>query len=608
MTLTTVVHRAAIGQVRRLRIATVRRSISEVSALSEHPPTATHQLGALHERHLAAQGLRRSRGSFYTPDDVVEGLLDVALMPLIEERAGDADGLSRIRILDPSCGTGNFLAGAARRLVTALSNAGLETEVAARIAFGRCVVGVDIDIEAVVLGREALAMEAGCGLEASDLESTVIAADALALERGDSTPSLFDDAESDSWRARLQGWDCPDGFDLVIGNPPFLSQLSSSTARTKNQSAGSRRRFGEGVAALTDTSAVFVLLGMRLTRPGGTLCMIQPLSFLAARDAGGVRRSVLDAAALTDVWIPGERVFEAAVDVCAFACVLGFSRGEIQLRVGRSFERQGTLPPSDSDQATWSRFLAESRGLPTRDLVTSGVLGDVTDATSDFRDFYYGLAPHVIDQIDEAPTCPRVATVGLVDPARIRWGERSTRLDRRRIGHPRVRTTDLEEKVRRRAERLLVPKVLVATQSRVLEAAVDENGSYIPSVPLISLLPREVSLWHVLAVVSAPPVLLIAVRRHSGAALAQDALRLGARDCLDLPLPADRDGWNEAARLIEAASGAPDDEQRLELLREYANVVCSAYGCPEDLELVAWWWERLTGVGRDATQGRLGTP
>jgi len=579
-----------------------------VSTLSKHPPTATHQLGALHERHLAAQGLRRSRGSFYTPDDVVEGLLDVALMPLIEERAGDADGLSRIRILDPSCGTGNFLAGAARRLVTALSSAGLEPELAARIAFGRCVVGVDIDIEAVALGREALAMEAGCGLESSDLETTVVSADALSLERGDSTPSLFDDAESDSWRARLQGWDCPDGFDLVIGNPPFLSQLSSSTARTRDQSAGSRRRFGEGVAALTDTSAVFVLLGMSLTRPGGTLCMIQPLSFLAARDAGGVRRSVLDAAALTDVWIPGERVFEAAVDVCAFTSVLGSDRGEIQLRVGRGFERHGNLPPSDSDYATWGRFLAESRGLPTRNLVTSGRLADVADATSDFRDFYYGLAPHVIDQIDDVPTCPKVVTVGLVDPARIRWGEQSTRLDRRRIEYPRVRLADLEEKVRRRAERLLVPKVLVATQSRVLEAAVDADGMYIPSVPLVSLIPRDVGLWHVLAVVSAPPVLLVAVRRHSGAALAQDALRLGARDCLDLPLPADRDGWDESARLIEAASRTADDQRRLEILRDYANVSCAAYGYPGDLELVSWWWERLTGGGRDVTQGRLGTP
>jgi len=579
-----------------------------VSALSKHPPTATHELGALHERHLAAQGLRRSRGSFYTPDDIVEGLLDVALMPLIEERAGDADGLSRIRILDPSCGTGNFLAGAARRLVIALTGAGLEAEVAAKVAFGRCVVGVDIDNEAVALGREALAMEAGCGLAASDLESTLVAADALALEREDSTPSLFDDTESDSWRVRLMDWGCPDGFDLVIGNPPFLSQLSSSTARSRDQSAGSRRRFGEVVAALTDTSAVFVLLGLSLTRPGGTLCMIQPLSFLAARDAGGVRRSVLDAAALTDVWIPGERVFEAAVDVCAFTSVLGSDRGEIQLRVGRRFERHGTLPPSDSDHATWSRFLAESRGLLTRDPVTSGVLADVADGTSDFRDFYYGLAPHVIDQIDEAPTCPKVVTVGLVDPARIRWGEQSTRLDRRRIEYPRVRLTDLDEKVRRRAERLLVPKVLVATQSRVLEAAVDPDGIYIPSVPLVSLIPRDVSLWHVLAVVSAPPVLLIAVRRHSGAALAQDALRLGARDCLDLPLPADRDGWDESARLIEAASRTSDDQRRLEILHEYASVACAAYGYPGDLELVAWWWERLTGGGRDATQGRLGTP
>src|SRR5579863_931991 len=55
---------------------------------------------------------RKQRGHFSTPPRLVEYILDACgYIPTAD--------LSRIRVLDPACGSGNFLAGAARRLVTA---------------------------------------------------------------------------------------------------------------------------------------------------------------------------------------------------------------------------------------------------------------------------------------------------------------------------------------------------------------------------------------------------------------------------------------------------------------------------------------------------------
>jgi hypothetical protein len=63
----------------------------------------------------AAGHRRKTSGSYYTPPELVECLLSTALDPVADE-ATDAGAL---RICDPACGSGHFLAAAARHNSTA---------------------------------------------------------------------------------------------------------------------------------------------------------------------------------------------------------------------------------------------------------------------------------------------------------------------------------------------------------------------------------------------------------------------------------------------------------------------------------------------------------
>lgn len=567
----------------------------------------THHLGALHQQHLEAEGLRNRQGSFYTPSHIVEGLLDVCLAPILEERSGDLSALARVRVLDPACGSGNFLAGAARRIVQSLVSAGAQPSVAVRIAFSECIIGVDIDESAVLLSRQALALESGTVLDQADLESNVIVADALDMDFSDGPLQLFASEDSPNWARLMEDWGSESGFDLVVGNPPFLSQLSSSTARSKAQTYREHSRFGSAVGKLTDTSAVFLLLGAKLTRTRGTVCMIQPLSFLAARDAAGVRETLIRTGSLTHVWVARERVFDAEVDVCAVVSRPDVEQGSVELLTGPEFLSGPSVLLGPEDASTWSRLLAATSGVPRRNLATEGVVADVATATSDFRDFYYGISPHVVEGASSGNSLPRVLTVGLIDIAVIRWGEQSTRINKRRFERPHLEVSELDLGLKRRVEELLVPKVVLATQTRTLEAAVDEDGVFVPSVPVVSIIPQAIDLWHLVAAVNAPPVLLVALQRHSGSGLGAEALRLSARDALALPLPRDDQAWSEAARLIEAVTRSRAGKERAALLREYASAASAAYGCAGDQELIDWWWGRLPRGDRDS-QERLGTP
>ncbi len=115
---------------------------------------------------------RKVSGSYYTPDSLVQALLDETLDPLIEETvAGKEDkaaieSLLDLRIIDPACGSGHFLLAAARRLasrIARLSSPGTPSEddyrhwlreVARRSLFG-----VDRNPMAIELAKVALWIE-----------------------------------------------------------------------------------------------------------------------------------------------------------------------------------------------------------------------------------------------------------------------------------------------------------------------------------------------------------------------------------------------------------------------------------------------------------------
>jgi hypothetical protein len=68
---------------------------------------------------------RKTTGSYYTPDSLVQVLLDSALDPVLDrveaEAEDPAEALLSVKVIDPACGSGHFLLAAARRVATRLA-------------------------------------------------------------------------------------------------------------------------------------------------------------------------------------------------------------------------------------------------------------------------------------------------------------------------------------------------------------------------------------------------------------------------------------------------------------------------------------------------------
>ena len=118
---------------------------------------------------------RKTTGSYYTPDQLVQLLIVSALLPVIADRLSKAStpeekekALLAIRVLDPACGSGHFLLAAARRLALELARirAGDEEpseelrQECLREVVAHCIYGVDKNPMAVELCKVALWIEA----------------------------------------------------------------------------------------------------------------------------------------------------------------------------------------------------------------------------------------------------------------------------------------------------------------------------------------------------------------------------------------------------------------------------------------------------------------
>ena len=222
--------------------------------------------------------------------------------------------------------------------------------------------------------------------------------------------------------------------------------------------------------------------------------------------------------------------------------------------------------------------MAETTGVPGVEL-HGRPLSEEARATADFRDQYYGLVGAVRDDGDGPP----LVTSGLIDAGRCVWGVRPARFARQSFAAPRVDLHCLSAPMQAWAATRLVPKVLVATQTPVIEAVVDAAGAWLPSVPVITVMPVSATrLWSVAAVLTAPAV---------SAWAAANLFRCGpvgrchqaecGRQVGSIPLP--ERPWDGAAAAL-----AEGDIDRC------ARLMDVAYGT----DVYDWWRERLTRRSR----------
>jgi len=188
-------------------------------------------LGNVYEQYLGyvqgregGQSKRKKQGIYYTPTYIVDYIVRNTLGKAIEEKS--LREIENIKVLDPACGSGSFLIkafdvlsekikktrGRKNRLDAALQKYNILTS---------NIYGVDLDSQAVEIARLNLLLQA---LEPNHklpmLNENIKVGNSL-IEDKKITDSAFE------WKKEFKEVFDKGGFDVVIGNPPYLKEMDN---------------------------------------------------------------------------------------------------------------------------------------------------------------------------------------------------------------------------------------------------------------------------------------------------------------------------------------------------------------------------------------------
>lgn len=301
--------------------------------------------------------VRKAGGVYYTPTYVVDYIVQNTVGRLVE--ASDPESASSIRVLDPACGSGSFLLGAYRflldwhlrwyvanrdrfkrkyrdRIYEGIGAQWLLTSAEKKRILRNNIFGVDIDPQAVEVTKLSLLLkvlenENNETIEAQlrllseralpDLSDNIKSGNSLiSTDYGQAQEELFlNDAENE--RVNAFNWELEfpmifgrgpsSGFDVVIGNPPYLSY----SGRQAVDLSDSEREylFSEYRSTRWPTAHSFFLERAVTTLSRRIVGFIVPdqVGHLAGYEP--LRKILQEEAGVVEVRYWGEKVFEDAI-------------------------------------------------------------------------------------------------------------------------------------------------------------------------------------------------------------------------------------------------------------------------------------------------------
>ncbi|HET8852873.1 MAG TPA: N-6 DNA methylase, partial [Ktedonobacteraceae bacterium] len=393
---------------------------------------------------------RKQRGHFSTPPELVKHILDACGYT-------PKANLARVRVLDPACGSGNFLAEAARRLVAFSTRIGLDQAAQAAL-MQRNLWGFDPDPVACFLAEMQLnAMQHNHRLH-------IHQADALTLP----------------WEPYV---------DLFVANPPYLAAKNADLSGYQ-----STRQRGQA-----DSYLLFLSLALQALRTGGWMGLVLPDPLLARTNAANERAYLLTEATIHHIWhLSG--VFAAdvgAVVIIAQKCPpqhlhqVSWVRGKWQSGTSTT----GRVPQSllrGQPGAEFRYLLSSRRGAAIERLRAYGPsaeqrrsLGDCVSIPSRPRDGMPAM-PRRLVPLSEFLTISRGEELGKNSPCITELANRSCDrlsypillggIDIRPYTMPTATHRIAREAVAKPLERYLSAKLLVVKSTDRLQAALDLQG------------------------------------------------------------------------------------------------------------------------------------
>jgi len=270
---------------------------------------------------VAVESKRKTGGIYYTPEYIVRYIIDNTVGAYLREQEdrlkdkfrlkGDIldksyarrenqvyveyqSILQNIRVLDPACGSGAFLVYAFdfllsenMRVEAILGGSLFSTDMYVRDILRSNLFGVDLNEESVEITKLSLWLKtAQPGKKLTALDKNIRCGNSLIDHPKAAGKKAF------NWQQEFADVFSHDGFDVVVGNPPYVSAMEIRRSFTKPEFDHLKKEYRTAVGTI-DLYIYFFERALTLLKPGGKMAYISPNRYLSAKYGKALREWIV---------------------------------------------------------------------------------------------------------------------------------------------------------------------------------------------------------------------------------------------------------------------------------------------------------------------------
>jgi len=287
-------------------------------------------LGNIYEQYLGTlqrggggrEGYRRTHGIYYTPKSIVDYIIEKTLGRILKDDNLPYKTKENVKILDPACGSGSFLLRAFSAMDDFMRksiNRKLKLDYFRKEDILKDnIYGVDLDPQAVELAK--LSLLVGCVYSRKrlpDLGHNIERGNSLISGTNEELRKYFngkvDEVRPFNWEENYKEVFEKGKFDVVIGNPPYISFGLRGVERIKDSLSKYLRDNYKSAEYKISTYAVFIEKAISLLKHNGYFGFIVPDSFLLGKYFSKLRKYILDHCSIKGIVLFREDFWKSGV-------------------------------------------------------------------------------------------------------------------------------------------------------------------------------------------------------------------------------------------------------------------------------------------------------
>lgn len=520
-------------------------SVNILGHIFEHSLNDIEEIQAELEGVVTDKGKtkRKKDGVFYTPKYITKYIVDNTVGKLCEAQKADLGineedydkerkgrkkstlkalndkieayrkWLLQITICDPACGSGAFLNQALEFLITEhayldeltskLFNEPMVLSAVENAILEHNLFGVDINEESTEIAKLSLWLRtAQKGRKLTSLNNNIKCGN-----------SLIDDVEvagekAFNWQDEFPGVFAKGGFDVIIGNPPYVSNKDMHRHAMQNQITFWNKTFVSAKSGNYDIFIPFIEQGMRLVKKNQLLSFIIPNKFLSAKYSKGLLNLI--SAKYTFEEVIDYSNINVFADASVYPIIITLSNNkqdkEVETSVKRiivekgAFEEFGIHREWDFINLKYLDSIdKESDSIISKIEKSENLLNDYLSFEPGINGFQFtNYAQCVTDgRINE--DSKRLTVTGNIDPHI--FTNNITRYKKKDYVEPYI-TYDSEIISEGKWSLFCKPKVMVAGMTKIIEASLDSEGKYAPAVSVYSICGKLEYLYQVQLIIN----------------------------------------------------------------------------------------------------------